>query len=82
MGVKKGMPDYHLPVGRGGYLSLYIEMKDSANGRVLPHQKAVHESLLSLGNQVLICFGCEEAWAALLRYLDLPPTVSLPGESE
>ena len=28
MGVKKGVPDLHLPVARGGYHSLYIEMKN------------------------------------------------------
>ena len=26
-GVKKGVPDLHLPVARGSYHSLYIEMK-------------------------------------------------------
>lgn len=33
MGVKSGVPDVHLPVARGGYHGLYIEMKRTKGAR-------------------------------------------------
>ncbi|MDE7389628.1 MAG: VRR-NUC domain-containing protein, partial [Lachnospiraceae bacterium] len=37
-GVKSGVPDLHLPVARGGYHGLYIEMK-TETGRASQNQK-------------------------------------------
>ena len=37
-GVKKGVPDLCLPLPRGGYHGLYIEMKRQKNGRISPEQ--------------------------------------------
>ena len=42
-GVKAGVPDLHLPVARGGYHSLYIEMKVKGN-RPTPKQIHWHTS--------------------------------------
>ena len=37
MGVKSGVPDLHLPVARGAYHGLYLEMK-TEKGRVSANQ--------------------------------------------
>lgn len=49
MGVRKGVPDLHLPVARGQYHSLYIEMKTDT-GRASAEQKWWGEQLLAAGN--------------------------------
>jgi hypothetical protein len=67
-GVKAGIPDIHLPVGHGGYLSLYIEMK-RGSGVVSAAQKEVIELLRLENNLVLVCRSAEEAIMSLKRYL-------------
>lgn len=69
-GVKAGVPDICLPVARGRWHSLYIEMKYGNNK---PTDKQL-EWLLALnrqGNGVRVCYSCKEAAAAILRYLSL-----------
>ena len=70
-GVRAGMPDLCLPLARGGFHALYIEMKRPKGGRLSPAQVAVHEALRSAGNQVQVCAGYEPARAALAAYLAL-----------
>lgn len=69
-GVKPGMPDLCLPVGRGGYHALYIEMKHS-KGKVSPVQHDVHRILLAFGNRVAVCYSAKEAASEILEYLAL-----------
>ncbi|MCV4697551.1 VRR-NUC domain-containing protein, partial [Escherichia coli] len=47
-GLRPGVPDYHLPVARGGYLSLYLELKVDKN-RTSPEQKAMIRDLRAEG---------------------------------
>ena len=54
-GQKAGMPDLHIPIGRGEYLSLYIEMKNGKAGRLSEAQKEMHETLRKYRNKVVIC---------------------------
>ena len=61
MGVKKGVPDLHLPVARGGYHSLYIEMK----------QNWWLERLKLEGNYTVVCHGWQSAVDVLTWYLGL-----------
>lgn len=68
MGVKSGVPDIFLPVPRGGFHSLYIEMK-APRGTVSENQKVWLAKLSGLGYAAVICFGFEEARTAVLRYL-------------
>lgn len=67
-GQKKGVPDIHLPVARGGHHSLYIEMK-APGGRVKPEQREWHTKLQAQGNRVEVCIGWESAKDVLLDYL-------------
>ena len=68
-GVKAGVPDLMLPVARGGFHGLFIEMKRLDGGRVRPEQKAWMEKLQAQGYEAVVCRGWEGASEALLRYL-------------
>ncbi len=70
-GVLAGVPDYCLPVPRGRYHGLYIEMK-AKTGRVSLSQQAVGAALITLGYAVQVCYGWEEAKDTILEYLALP----------
>ena len=59
-GLKAGIPDIFLPVGRGMYHGLFIEMK-SEKGTVQKNQKAWHTTLRLQGYKVEVCRGCESA---------------------
>lgn len=67
-GVKAGMPDYHLPVSRNGYHSLYIELK-AKGGRATKTQKEVHEKLRAHNNDVRVCVGWYACAEAVKDYL-------------
>lgn len=69
-GVKAGVPDLFLPVSRGGYHGLFIELK---YGKNKPTEKQT-EWLTSLNKQgyaVAVCYGCNEASEKILKYLKL-----------
>lgn len=72
MGVKRGVPDLCLPVPRGKYHGLYIEMKRADGGTVSDDQSWWNEQLLSLGYASVFCSGWESGKEALLWYLNLP----------
>ena len=67
-GVKKGVPDLCLPVARGGYHGLYIEMK-TAKGRLSPEQKWWLEELNGQRYKAVMCRGWKEAAGVLEEYL-------------
>ena len=76
-GVKPGIPDIHLPVGRGGHFSLYIEMKRQKGGQLTMHQKDVIERLRKQNHRVEVCKGWEAARDVLERYLNDPRTAGV-----
>lgn len=69
-GVKAGVPDLMLPVARGAYHGLFIELKRREGGRIRPEQKVWLEQLRQQGYEALVCRGWEGAAEALLRYLE------------
>ena len=69
-GVKSGVPDLHLPVARGMYHSLYIEMK-TESGHTSDAQDWWGDHLRANGNAWIVCHGWEAAVAALEWYLQL-----------
>ena len=75
-GVKPGVPDLQLDIGRGGYLGLRLEMKKSnaSPSDVSPEQRAWHTFLREQGYCVAVCKGCKVAWTILTWYLSLRPT--------
>ena len=71
-GAKAGVPDLCLPVARGGYHGLWLELKraDHSNGPS-PAQKAWIERLQSEGYYCAVCYGASEAIDAITRYLEM-----------
>lgn len=68
-GVKAGVPDICLPVARGGYHGLYIEMKRRKGGRLSADQAEWIEALMREGYVAAVCRGWQEAQALIERYL-------------
>src|SRR5215831_6445710 len=69
MGVRAGYPDLHLPVGRRGYLGMWLELKTPGR-QVDAHQRAMHALLTHQGH----CVGTYQGWiaaaTALCWYMD------------
>ena len=68
-GVKSGVPDLELPVSRGGYTGLHIEMK-TPDGRVSDTQKWWLSELQGQGRMCAVCYGYKQAIEILEGYLD------------
>lgn len=71
MGVRRGVPDLHLPVPRGRYHGLYIEMK-TESGSMTEDQKWWMKELKGQGNAYALCHGWEVATRILEWYMTLP----------
>lgn len=69
-GLLPGMWDLALPVARGGWHSLRIEMKRTTN-TLTPEQKAIGELLYQYGNKTVVCYSANEAVAEIIGYLQL-----------
>lgn len=67
-GVNPGVPDYLLPVQRGGYVGLALELK-TATGRTSAEQRAWLAHLEGQGWHAVVARGWEEAWAVVRDYL-------------
>lgn len=70
-GVRAGVPDLCLPVARGGYHSLYIEMKTLA-GSLSEKQKQWISRLRQEGHCAEVCYGATEAIERIEVYLGVP----------
>lgn len=67
-GVKAGVPDICLPVARGKYHGLYIELKHGKN-KLSDNQKIWLKRLQNQGYLAICCYGWEEAARAIEKYL-------------
>lgn len=70
-GVKRGVPDLCLPVPRGNYHGLYIEMKRADRGETSTEQDWWIEELFDKGYYAEVCHGCEAAIRTLKWYMGL-----------
>ena len=70
-GVKRGVPDICLPVSRGKYHGLYIEMKVGKN-KPSKEQKEWINSLQEEGYVACVCYGWLEAREVIEKYLSEP----------
>lgn len=68
-GVKPGVPDICLPVPRGGYHGLYIELKRRRDSSTSEYQKEWIEKLRSQGYAAEVCKGWEAAAELIEKYL-------------
>lgn len=71
-GVKAGAPDLSLPVARGGWHGMYVELKraDRSN-HPSPAQAAWIERLRANGYMVVVAYGADEAIRAIEHYLEM-----------
>lgn len=69
-GVKAGIPDIFLPVARGGWHGLYIEMKRRKGGRLSDEQAAMLEALREQGYCAWVCKGANDAIELITEYLN------------
>ena len=74
-GMKSGIPDLILPVPRGEFHGLAIEMK-TEKGRVAPSQQVWLDGLSGLGWCTHVCRGWESAREVITDYLRLSPPCS------
>lgn len=72
-GLKPGVPDICLPVARGKYHGLYVELKrrDQRASRVRDSQRWWLVELGVQGYHAQVCYGAEDAQGVILRYLAL-----------
>jgi len=68
-GVKAGVPDIFLPVSRGGFHGLYIELKRMGRSGISDAQRKWLAALSEQGYKTVVCKGWQEAAGALSRYL-------------
>ena len=75
MGVRAGVHDYHLPVPRGGFHGLWVELKATPPNAaaVSVGQKEWEVKMRDLGHAVYICKGWETAMKVFRWYLAMPP---------
>lgn len=69
-GVRAGVPDLCLPIARGKYHGLYIEMKYGDN-KPTENQKRWMRNLQRYGYATSICYSAEAAIADIEKYLNL-----------
>lgn len=69
MGVKAGVPDLSLPVPKGRYHGLYIELK-TITGRLSEPQKWWQQELTEQGYLSAVCYGWQMATDVIIRYLE------------
>jgi hypothetical protein len=67
-GVKKGVPDLHLPVPRGGYIGCWVEMKWGKN-KQSEDQIRWMQFLREQGHFYTVCYQWEDAAEILEHYL-------------
>ena len=68
-GLRAGVPDICLPVPRGGYSALYIELKAGRN-KPTADQLAWLAALDEAGNKTAVCWGWQAARNAVVKYLE------------
>lgn len=72
-GVRRGIPDIFLPVARGSWHGLFVEMKKQG-GYATPEQKEMIDLLRAQGYGAVICVGFEMARDTLITYLNWSST--------
>ena len=75
-GVKAGVPDLCLPVTRGRYHGLYIEMKYGKN-KTSEEQNKWLDALAWQGYAVAVCYGWEKAQELIVKYLSLKGDIKI-----
>lgn len=88
-GVRAGVPDMCLPVARGGFLSLWLELKRPASttgkgvkrriGKTSEDQDSFIAKLRAQGHAVVTAYSYDDARTAIVDYLALGETYTTPS---
>lgn len=70
-GLAPGVSDICVPVARGKYHALYIELKRREGGRVSANQSRWIDGMIALGNFAKVCYGWDEARQTIEWYMNL-----------
>jgi len=70
-GASSGVADLVLPIPRGGYPGLYIEMKKVKDGTTSKAQKAWGVALRKMGYHWEVCKGHQQAIDSITDYLNM-----------
>ena len=81
MGVRAGVPDLVLPVPKGIYSGLFIEMKYN-KGRLQDSQKDYLRRAAVYGHCCYVCYSADDAIRVLEEYLQLEPINAGRHENE
>lgn len=79
-GVKAGVPDLHLPVPKGVYAGLFIEMKYD-KGRLQESQVEWLQLVANYKNFAAVCYGQEAALKIIKEYIELKPGQKMSVEN-
>lgn len=66
-GLLRGVYDLFLPVPRGGFYGLYIEMKHGTN-KLTPEQKEYGIAVQTLGYKAVVCYSANDAIKEIEAY--------------
>lgn len=69
-GLKSGIPDICLPIPRGGFGALYIELKFGKN-KPTDNQQRWLTGLQNVGNLTVVCHFWHEAADVIIKYLNM-----------
>lgn len=69
-GAKEGVHDIFLPVARGGYFGLWVEMKAPKpySAKVSDEQKEWKREMQEQGYCAVVCYGADQAIEAIKAY--------------
>lgn len=70
MGLRRGLPDLCLPVARGKFHGLYIELKRNGKCKISEEQQSWINDLSEQGYKAIICYGADETIRAIKTYLE------------
>lgn len=70
-GMRKGFPDNFIPIARGGFHGLFIELKRAKKSlsKKSPEQREWVKKLNKAGYKAVFCYGAEEAKKVISEYL-------------
>lgn len=84
-GMRKGFPDNFIPIARGGFHGLFIELKRAKKSlsKKSPEQREWVKKLNAAGYKAVFCYGAEEAKKVISEYLspwESTATIACDGE--
>ncbi len=72
IGLRAGLPDYHLPIPNNTYHGLWLEMKRKNQNKVTKRENQTEwlDKLNKIGHYATFAYGCEDAIKITLDYIN------------